>query len=373
MKRILHISTYYYPQFGGIEQVAYDVIDILKNQNTENRVICFSETGKYKEEIIEDIKVYKVGYIKKIFSQALSISYYFKLKEIIEEFNPDYIHLHLPNPLVGVYLNKLLKNKQIKLVIHWHSDIVKQKLLKKIYNYSQKTTLEKSSKILVTSKEYAENSNDLLKYLDKVEVLPNIVNEDKLVVNTKIIKRIKEIKKENKGKKIIFFIGVHREYKGLKYLIEASKFLSNDYKIIIAGSGPLTELLKEKSKLNEKIKFIGKIPDEEKIAYFNAANIFSFPSITKNEAFGVALAEALYFGLPAVTFKINGSGVNWVNKNNVTGKEVAEKNPVDYAQALKDILKNSTYYSKNAKERTKELFTKKAITGKLQNIYEIGG
>ena len=47
-----------------------------------------------------------------------------------------------------------------------------------------------------------------------------------------------------------------------------------------------------------------------------------FPSITKNEAFGVVLAEAMYCYTPAITFTIEGSGVNWVNLHQVTGLEM---------------------------------------------------
>ena len=45
--------------------------------------------------------------------------------------------------------------------------------------------------------------------------------------------------------------------------------------------------------------------------------IFCFPSITRNEAFGIALAEAMYCGKPAVTFTIEGSGVNFVSLDGV--------------------------------------------------------
>lgn len=53
--------------------------------------------------------------------------------------------------------------------------------------------------------------------------------------------------------------------------------------------------------------------------------MFAFPSVTKNEAFGVALAEAMYCYTPAVTFTIEGSGVNWVNLNGITGIEVSQR------------------------------------------------
>ena len=78
------------------------------------------------------------------------------------------------------------------------------------------------------------------------------------------------------------------------------------FRVIIAGKGELTESLKAKAKNDQKIEFIGLISDFEKRAYLHACDIFCFPSITKNEAFGIALAEGMYFGKPAVTFTIAG-------------------------------------------------------------------
>ena len=47
--------------------------------------------------------------------------------------------------------------------------------------------------------------------------------------------------------------------------------------------------------------------------------LFTLPSLTRQEAFGMVLIEALSVGLPIINFDIEDSGVNFVNKNNVTG------------------------------------------------------
>ena len=85
-----------------------------------------------------------------------------------------------------------------------------------------------------------------------------------------------------------------------------------------------------------------------------ACDIFCFPSITKNEAFGIALAEGMYFEKPAVTFTIPGSGVNYVNLNGVTGLEAENRNYEKYAEAIKLLADNEemrAVYGKAARER----------------------
>ena len=69
-----------------------------------------------------------------------------------------------------------------------------------------------------------------------------------------------------------------------------------------------------------------------------ACDVFCFPSVTKNEAFGIALAEGMYFGKPAVTFTIPGSGVNYVNLDGVTGIECKNADCKDYAISPQDSL-----------------------------------
>ena len=137
-------------------------------------------------------------------------------------------------------------------------------------------------------------------------------------------------------------MGRHTKYKGLRHLIEAEQYMRSDCVIVIGGKGPLTESLKAlaKKRNSTRIHFIGRLSDDDLRCYLYAASIFAFPSVTKNEAFGVALAEAMYCYTPAVTFTIKGSGVNWVNLDGVTGIEVPQVGNQDkaYAEALDTLV-----------------------------------
>ncbi|MBQ6350677.1 MAG: glycosyltransferase [Methanobrevibacter sp.] len=154
--------------------------------------------------------------------------------------------------------------------------------------------------------------------------------------------KTEEIRQQNPGKIICFAVGRHVPYKGLKYLIEASKYLDDRFRIFIGGKGPLTEELKAQAADDSKITFLGRVSDADLIAWYQAMDIFCFPSITKNEAFGIALAEAMYFGKPAVTFTILGSGVNYVCRNGEDGIEVPNRDVKAYADALKKLADDPT-------------------------------
>lgn len=361
MKKVLHISTYYPPCYGGIEQVAYDIVSGLIGKY-EQRVICFNHEKNNSYGEYEGIQVTRVGYWKKISSQAISFTYFQELKKMMKEYNPEIIHVHLPNPLITVYLLMLnLKNR--KLVLHWHSDIIKQKILRNFYRPFEKKILQKANEIIVATEYHLKYSDSLQPFSDKVKVFSYCLDFMKYGVT-----KVKNMR-ENR----VFFLGRHVPYKGLEYLIKATDFFPADIEVIIGGQGPLTEKLKKISEEKKNIKFVGKITNEEVKEYLDTSKVFAFPSITKNEAFGVAMAEALYAGLPAVSFNINGSGVNWVNQNGETGIVVENMNYQEFGKAIDRLMCNPILWermSQNAHKWVKEQMNKEKFIDNIISTYE---
>ena len=387
MKRILHISNYFYPNFGGIEQIARDVAGAISTTGEwEQKVICFNETaaaGDYvckREESVHDIvdgvEVIRCGCVTKKASQSISLSFGKQLKEVLRDFDPDIVIFHYPNPFQALYLLRYLK-KKTKLVVYWHLDIVKQKLLRKLFYVQTMRLLERAVKVVATSPLYIDGSPYLRKFRDKCQVVPNCINENRMAVTESALKTAERIREENKDKIICFGVGRHIPYKGFKYLIEASQYLDDNIRIYIGGSGELTESLKEQAAGDSKIVFLGRLEENDLVAYYTAADIFCFPSITKNEAFGIALAEGMYFGKPAVTFNIPGSGVNYVNIKDETGLEVANGDSKAYAEAIKKLAEDPDLrkeLGEAAERRVRENFTtvqfRKSIIALIKAIKE---
>ena len=374
VKKILHISKYFYPFRGGTEQIAQDCIEALKGKY-EQKVICFNHEQGNIIEMLDGIEIIRCGCLVKIASQSISLSYGPTLRKVIKEFRPDAIIFHYPNPFVAHYLLKYCK-KNIKLVIYWHLDIVKQRFLRKLFYVQNMHLVKRADKIIATSPTYVKGSKWLSEAVEKCVVVPNCINEERLQINDEIIKKVEQIRKENESKIICMAVGRHTEYKGFSYLVEASKLLDSRFKIFITGQGELTEELKEKAQGDEKIVFLGLISDDELKAYLNAMDIFCFPSITKNEAFGLALAEAMYYEKPAITFTIKGSGVNYVSLNGETGIQVPNRNVVEYANAIKELGDNvelRKQYGVNAKRRVVDNFLleqyAKNVRREMDNIF----
>lgn len=369
MKKILHISKYYYPFRGGTEQIAQDCVKALKGKY-EQKVLCFNDGREDREDILDRVNIIRAGCFAKIASQSLSFSYGRLLKEIITSFQPDIIVFHYPNPFAAFYLLRYIP-RCCKLIIYWHLDIVKQKLLRQFFVLQNKKLIKRADIIIATSQKYLEGSSWLRSVREKCRIVPNCINAERLKQTPEVINMAEKIKDANKNKIICLAVGRHVKYKGLKYLIRAAHLLDDSFVFFIAGRGEETARLKAEAGDDKKIKFLGLVDDEELMSYFSAMDIFCFPSITKNEAFGLTLAEAMFCGKPAVTFTIPGSGVNYVCLNGENGIEVPNKDVEKYAEALRrlgadeELRKN---LGVSGKKRVEENFMDAQYRNNIQQV-----
>lgn len=366
--KILHISKYYYPYFGGVENICKYIVDNSKDHQVA--VLCFNEGRNDTVDIVDDVVVYRVASWINISRQALSLSYFTMLKRALSEFKPEVIHFHWANPFPAAVLLCMIP-KKVKLVVHWHMDIIKQSTIYHFIKPFETALLRRADIVVVTSPQYRDGSRPLHPFRGKVRVVPNAIDESNFVLHSGDKEKIENIRKRYAYKKIVFFIGRHIQYKGLPWLVEAEKYVKSDCVFVVAGAGPLTDQLKEECQ-SKRVFFVGRLSDKELVWHHMAASVFAFPSITKNEAFGVALAEAMYCYTPAVTFTIEGSGVNWVNLNGMTGIECPNKDSKAFAAAIDKLLSDDNLareYAVAAHRRVVENFTIPKMMEKMDAVY----
>ena len=335
MKRILHISKYYAPFAGGTEQVARDCVRALDGL-FEQKVICFNhEPGDAADEV-DGVEVIRAGCFAKVASQSLSASYGRLLARAFREFRPDAVVFHYPNPFVARYLLRQIP-EGTKLAVYWHLDIVRQKLLKHLFAGQNRRLVRRADMLIATSPAYVEGSPHLSAAREKCRVVPNCIDPRRLQPTEASEALARELRRENAGRTLCLAVGRHTRYKGFDRLIRASALLDDSFRICIAGAGEETRRLREMAAGDGKIRFLGRVDDDTLKGYMAAADIFCFPSVTRNEAFGVALAEAMYCGKPAVTFTIPGSGVNYVCRDGKEGLEAPNGDVGAYAEALRRL------------------------------------
>lgn len=366
--KILHILNYYFPHLGGIEDVCKSIVD--GTTGYERKVLCYNDTNITVYDQVDGIEVIRVGMWKEVARQQISFYINKILKETLIRYQPDIIHMHVPNPLTSALVLAHLP-KKTKLIVHWHSDITVQPLIHLLYYPIEMKMLKRADCIIATSPNYIVGSPYISKFHKKCLVIPNVISLSKMNLTPTSGLTVNDIQREY-GHNIVLFLGRHVPYKGIEYLIKAVPHIKNECKILICGKGPKTEELRKMAAGIPNIIFKGRIEDDELNIYLRASRVFAFPSITKNEAFGIALAEAMYCGAVPVTFTIEGSGVNWVNLNGITGIEVPNKDVRGLAQAIDTLLADNDLHSKYATEsteRVKSNFLLEHIHDKLTMLY----
>lgn len=367
--RVCHLSKFYKPYSGGLESVVADIAEGVSGINVS--VLAADPNNLSKNEVINNVQVIRSKEYFNVASTSFAPRY---IIDLIKSSNGAILHVHLPNPLanLALFLAFLSGRDLSRIVIHWHSDIVKQKHLLALYKPLQSWLLKKAKVVIVTSQRYLDSSEPLKPYKYKCIVVPIGIDSVQNRVNQNLVNSIRA---KYQDKKIVFSLGRHIYYKGFEYLIEAAINIEETI-FLIGGKGPDTSIYEKKIKnlgLEDKVFLIGRVEDEELASYYAAADVFAFPSIEKSEAFGVVQLEAMSVGTPIVTTDIKGSGVPWVNKHMCSGLVCKPKDSKELSSALSTLLTDKPLHTKlslGAKARFNELFTKEKMNTKIQAIYK---
>jgi rhamnosyl/mannosyltransferase len=368
--KILQIGKFYPPIHGGIESVTYEITEGLNHLNIQTDVLCSSVNLQTSFELTsKGYTITRAGSLGRILSTSISPAMILHMLKIRNEY--DLIHLHMPNPMAAFAI--WLTRPKAKLVTHWHSDIVHQKIALKFYAPLQNWILKRSDTIIATSEPYFLSSKALAPWKSKVAIIPLGITPQK---NANIKEIFLKIQKKYLNKKIIFSLGRMTDYKGFDVLINAAKEVNDDIIILIGGSGDLlskhcNQVVNEG--VQEKIFFLGRISDEEAQAYLEASSVFCLPSNARSEAFGVVLLEAMAASKPVIATNIQGSGVPWVNQNGITGINVTPSDYLELAGAINKLSSNNELalkMGKSGKKRFELNFTSNKMIKQIIRVYK---
>ena len=367
-KTILHVSKYYHPYLGGIETLVKSMAEGMTEYH--NVVVCFATDGKDSTDEVNGITVHRVKVNFSMMSQDVAFGYYRTLKRLMTMYQPKYVHVHCPNPYIYPLVYKAIP-PHTKLILHWHSDILAKGLVYKLIKPFEKAILRRADMIIATSPNYIHPSSPIYPYKEKTAVVQNGMITADFDKQEGDDEKIAAIKAQYDNKKLLLFIGRHIPYKGIDWLIDIEKMVKSDCHFIIAGQGPMTQQLKAKA-ISPRITFTGRLSTDELRCYTYAADIFTFTSNTKAEAFGIALAEAMYCHCVPVVFHLEGSGVNWVSLKGVTGEEVPLGDLHAYADAIDTLLSQPDkmkQYAEASHQRVNNMFTDEIAVSKIKDIY----
>lgn len=364
--KVLQLGKFY-PVRGGVEKVMWDITDGLSAKGVWCDMLCadFDGTGERIVPLNDNGRCIVVPSQGMLASTMISPKMISWMRSRSNEY--DIVHVHHPDPMACLALR--LSGFKGKVVLHWHSDILRQKFFLKFYRPLQSWLIKRADRILCTSPVYAEESEPLRNSRNKISVLP--IGIDRVQPDPE---GEAGIRARYGDKKIVYSLGRLIGYKGYQYLVEAASYLSDEYVVVIGGDGPLREELESKIEnlgLGGKVSLVGRVEDSDLAAWYGACDVFCLSSIWKTEAFAIVQVEAMSCGKPIVATRIPGSGVSWVNRDGFSGLNVEPRDAKALADAIMEICgEDYGKFSAGARERFAETFTKEIMIDNCLKIYE---
>lgn len=369
MANIIHFGKYYFPDAGGIESVTVSLARGAALAGHAVSVVCFNKTPAKRKEVIDGVSVIRLP-AKLIASQPLGFEYF--LQCLYAAKRADIIHLHAPN-MLGAFCALCVPAK-VGLLVHWHSDVINKGLLGKLFRPLEFALLRRANSIVVTSQVYADASETLASFREKITVVPIGVSDAKYQGGDSQLPT--DLDAEIDNRKIVLAVGRLVPYKGFNVLIQAAQQLTKDSIVVIVGGGPLQQELQHAIKsagVTHRVVLAGRLSDAALHALFERATLYCMPSTYRAEAFGVVLLEAMAYGLPIVASDIPGSGVPWVNQHGFSGLNVPVEDAKALADACNQILTSEVLrrkFSQGARQRYLAEFTEVASIKRVLLAYD---
>jgi rhamnosyl/mannosyltransferase len=365
MIKVLHFFKTYYPEsMGGIEQVVFQLAEGCAADGVEAEVLYLSRRGAARNEPIGRHLTHRSKLDLHVASTGFSFSAIRDFKALAAQ--ADIIHYHFPWPFMD--LVHFAAGIRKPTVVSYHSDVVKQKNLLKLYQPLMNAFLGRVDRIVASSPNYAATSPVLRQYRDKLAIIPYGLDESTYPVASP--ERLAHWEKAV-GKKFFLFVGALRYYKGLSYLLEAAK--ATGYPVVILGGGHLEFELKAQAKELgvDNVHFLGGLPDDDKVALLTLCHAFVFPSHLRSESFGISLLEGAMYAKPMISCDI-GSGMSFINIAGETGLEVAPRDPRALAQAMTTLWNDPALADRlgaGARKRYEQTFTSQKMASAYSALY----
>lgn len=385
MPRILHIGKFFPPFAGGIEYFLADLMPAQVEQGDTVAALLHDHQPRWgrffapvQAERWSHQTIYRAPSYGRLLYAPVSPQFPFWLNRVLHQFQPQLLHLHLPNTSAFFALWQS-DAKRIPWIVHWHADVVsaynkKLSTAYQAYRPFEQRLLAHAHSIIATSEPYLASSTALQPWLDKCQVVPLGIDSSRLPEPTAQAKQWAEQQwGSHEERKIrILTVGRLTYYKGHEVLIRAIANV-NGAQAIIVGQGErrrnLETLITELNQAHQ-LKLLGYCSDAELTALFSTCDCFCLPSLERTEAFGVVLLEAMRYAKPIIATSIPGSGVTWVIKD--TGVLVPPQNSEALTQALQQMVDNPqqrTDLGEAGKQRFEQVFDIKKVAEKISEVY----
>ncbi|ASJ07859.1 glycosyl transferase [Thermococcus siculi] len=382
--KIALVSDWYYPKIGGVATHMHQLAIYLKKRGHDVSIVTNGlKTGK--EEELEELGIGLVK-IPGVVSPVLGVNITYGLKSnkelgmFLRDF--DVVHAHhafTPLALKAVKAGRTL-GKATLLTTHsisfshesslWSALGLTFPLFSHYLKYPHEIIA-----VSKAAKAFIEHFTD-----SPIKVIPNGVDDERF---RPISEKEKERVKEELGISgdLVLYVSRMSPRKGPHVFINAFQNIArekDEVTLVMVGSGEMLPFLRAQAKfldIEDRVKFMGYVPDELLPKLYASADVFVLPS-TMSEAFGIVILEAMAAGVPVVTTTVG--GIPEVVKENGSGILVPPGDEVALAEAVLKILHDKELAMKfgdAGRKAVESRYSWRVVARDIENLYEevLGG
>ncbi len=368
--RILHVAKFYPPAFGGMETVVASMAEGVAALGHEVIVLVHADDGDTRpRHPAPGVTVLRAPYRLAVGSLALSPAY----ARLYREWRAwaDVVHVHTPFPIAD--LLTALWPPKAPVVVTWHSDIVRQKLLKYAVAPFAHRLCRRAAAIHCSAEFIRRDSTFLPPYRDKICVIP-FGRAVESFVAAAADEAAKATIRAAQGGRFALAVGRLVYYKGFDILLQAAATLP-DLRLAIIGEGPMqAELEGMISALNlaGRVTLLGGVSADALAAHYAAADLFVLPSTHRSETFALVQVEAMAAGLPIINTRLP-TGVPEVSPDGVTGLTVPPGDARALAAALQTLWNDADLRQRlgiAGRARALSVYSQSAAAERFVTLYE---
>jgi L-malate glycosyltransferase len=370
----MKIAIVCYPTFGGSGVVATELGLELARRGHEIHFITYSQPVRlallnpnvhYHEVNVPEYPLFHY--------QPYELALSSKLVDMVKLYKIEVLHVHyaIPHAYAGYMAKQMLKNEGINLpmITTLHGTDITLVGNHPFYKPAVTFSINKSDYVTSVSQSLKDDTLKLFKIKNKIRVIPNFIELDKMAKDPQAPCHRYVMAKENE--RIITHISNFRKVKRIPDIIKIFYNIQKEIpsKLMMVGDGPekeKAEVLCMELGIYDKVIFFGNSNEIDKILCMT--DLFLLPSET--ESFGLAALEAMACGVPVISS--NSGGLPEVNFDGYSGYLSNVGNVEEMAANAIKILKDDAVlnqFKENALEVAKK-FDIKNILPKYEALYQ---
>jgi rhamnosyl/mannosyltransferase len=368
--RILHVAKFYPPAFGGMETVVASMAEGVAALGHEVVVLAHAADGDTRPlHPAPGVTVLRAPYRFALGTLAFSPAY----ARLYREWRgwADAVHVHTPFPIADLLI--ALWPPKAPIVVTWHSDIVRQKLLKYAVAPLAHALCRRAAAIHCSAEFIRRDSTFLPPYRDKIRVIP-FGRAVESFTAAAADAAAKAETRAARGGRFALAVGRLVYYKGFDVLIRAAADLP-DLRLAIIGDGPMQadlQRLIDTLGLGERVTLLGGVKAEVLAAHYAAADLFVLPSTHRSETFALVQVEAMAAGLPVINTSLP-TGVPEVSLDGITGLTVPPGDQAALTTALERLWGDADVrarFGAAGRARALSVYSQSAAAERFIELYE---